>query len=206
MKDRPACARHTHLLKSLRASARRLSLADALNIIRYRGALERLLGAHHSTARTGPYDAIFDTFKCEDREVALDLEPLLPLLGLLRRLRCLRLSTFRHCCPPSHVTWRMSSQYGRESTRTAFRLLQHNEKNSLPLNETCTWRTFWTRRSARIARGLVDASSCANAMRARASATDDAKNIDEIRIFLRSTKIILRSTRQKICAHARVFS
>jgi hypothetical protein len=100
----------------------------------------------------------------------------------------------------------MSSQYGRESTRTAFRLLQHNEKNSLPLNETCTRRTFRTPRSVRIARSLVDASSCTDAMSARACIADDAKNIDEIRIFLRSAKNILRAARQKICAHARVFS
>lgn len=65
------------------------------------------------------------------------LEPLLPALLLLRRLRCLRLLTFRHCCPPSHESWRVSHQCVRESTRTAFHLLQHNEKSSVPLNEVC---------------------------------------------------------------------
>ena len=33
--------------------------------------------------------------------------------------------------------WRVSHQCGRESTRTAFHLLQHNEKSSVPLKEVC---------------------------------------------------------------------
>src|SRR6266849_6743840 len=32
-------------------------------------------------------------------------------------------------CPPSHKRWRSSEQCSRESTCTALRLLQHNEKN-----------------------------------------------------------------------------
>ena len=96
-----------------------LGLADALVCHRYRGALERRLSAHHSIARTGPYDTIFDTVKCEDREVARRLEPLLPALRLLHRLHCF-LSTFRHCCPPSH-----ENMAGVASARAANRHALH---------------------------------------------------------------------------------
>jgi hypothetical protein len=71
----------------------------------------------------------------------------------------------------------------RESTRTAFRLLQHNEKNSVRLNETCTRCTFDVRRCARAARSLhefpfaqtLDGASC---VRCR-----HCISCDEIRIY-----------------------
>jgi len=37
-------------------------------------------------------------------------------------------------------SWRCRFSAHRESKRTAFRLLQHNEKNSFPLKEECTRR------------------------------------------------------------------
>jgi len=37
-------------------------------------------------------------------------------------------------------SWRCRFSAHRESKRTAFRLLQHNEKSSVPLNEACTPR------------------------------------------------------------------
>ena len=96
-------------------------------------------------AATGPYDAIFSTRTCEDRDVASELDPLLLAL-LLRRLllRC-RFSTFCHCCPPSHGSWRCRISARRESKRTAFHLLQHNEKSSVPLKEVCTRRSIRVR-------------------------------------------------------------
>ena len=93
--------------------------------------------AHHPMTHTGPYDAIFDTFKAEDREVASKTRasssgpsssspPSLP--SFLR---------FAIAALLAMKSWRVSHQCGRESTRTAFHLLQHNEKNSVPLNEMC---------------------------------------------------------------------
>src|SRR5579885_3183397 len=76
------------------------------------------------------------------------LELPLPLLRLLRHLRCL-LSTFRHCCPPSHETWRVSHQRAPRIDAHCISLLQHNEKNSVSLNETCTRRAFAARACAR---------------------------------------------------------
>ena len=75
-----------------------------------------------------PYDAILETMS-EDRKVVFRLKLLFPALRLLHRFRCL-LSASRHCCPPSHEIMADVVKYGRESTRTAFRLHQHNEKNS----------------------------------------------------------------------------
>ena len=95
---------------TLRASARRLGLADALCRHRNRGALERLLGAHHSLTRTGPYDVLRHEVCGRRSASGARLEFLPPLLRLLRRFRRCLLSTFSHCCPPSHVTWRVSHQ------------------------------------------------------------------------------------------------
>jgi hypothetical protein len=82
------------------------SLADALCRHRNRGATARLQVAHRPLTRTGPYDAIFDNYGRRSRS-GIRLELLLPALSLLRRFRCRFLSTFRHCCPPGHVTWQM---------------------------------------------------------------------------------------------------
>ena len=132
---------------------------------RNRGALERRLSAHHSMARTGPYDAIFDTVKCEDREVARRLEPLLPALRLLRRLHCF-LSTFRHCCPPSH-----ENMAGVASARVANRHALHfvyystTKKTVSPLNETCTRARRSVRKRDLSARALCLTQRCSNARR-----------------------------------------
>jgi len=75
------------------------SLADALICHRNRGASEHLHCAGCTATQPGPYDAIFETKSSKIKKLELEL--------LL--LRCLLLSTFRHCCPPSHGTWRMSA-------------------------------------------------------------------------------------------------
>src|SRR6185312_8331370 len=65
------------------------------------------------------------------------LEPLLPA-GLLRCLHCL-LSTFRHCCPPSHEIHggcRISAAANRPALHSDY--YSTIEKTATPLNETCT--------------------------------------------------------------------
>jgi hypothetical protein len=136
------------------------------------------------------------------------LEPLLPALLLLRRFHCLRLFTFRHCCPPSHESWRVSHQCGRESTRTAFHLLQHNEKSSVPLNEVCIdarerRASSQVTTTLRKARALIRARSA----RHRASRRGFAKNIDKTWISCTHRQCSSRSKREcKSSARARIFS
>jgi len=74
-----------------------LCLADALSCHPVPGRRRAPRCAGLSQAATGPYDAIFNTRTCEDRDVASELEPLLPALFLRRLLRCL--SLLRHLLP-----------------------------------------------------------------------------------------------------------
>ena len=161
--------------KTPRASARLNVSPTPSDIIRNRAPLERLRIAHHPMTRTGPYDATFNT--CVRRSGSgVDLELLLPLLGLLRRLHCL-LSTFRHCCPPSHEVMAVSHQCGRESTCTAFRLLQQNEKSSVPLNEECTQRAVRGAFRKQGRTGGKQTHVSARAKRARLAQQNEFKNM-----------------------------
>ncbi len=135
------------------------------------------------------------------------LEPLLAALLLLRPFHCLRLLTFRHCCPPSHESWRVSHQCGRESTRTAFHLLQHNEKSSVPLNEVCI-DARERRASSQATTTLREARALIRARSARHRASRPALQKISIKpgFLARIDNVHRDETRMQMSARAQIFS
>jgi hypothetical protein len=77
-------------------------------------------------------------------------------------------------------SWRCRISAHRESKRTAFRLLQHNEKSSVPLKEVCTRRSIDATRAHR--------NVFADTMRICASGISDAPARLRARIAKHSMK------------------
>ena len=79
----------------------------------------------------GPYDVISDTLKAEDREVASDYRLFFRRLVFFAAFAAFFLRFAIAALLAMIDPWRVSHQCSRESTCTALRLLQHNEKNSV---------------------------------------------------------------------------
>ena len=116
-------AKHEGVGETLKSRRRPLSSSGTGAPRSDRVALNR------SVTRTGPYDAIFDKLNVEDRKVASKTRASSsgPFSSPLFAAFFLR---FAIAALLAISTWRVSHQCVRESSRTAFRLLQHNEKNS----------------------------------------------------------------------------
>ena len=145
---------------------------------------------------------IFGTAYVRRSAVVKRLELLLPLLRLLNR--CL-LSTFRHCCPPSHVTWRVSHQRASRIDAHCISITTAQRKKQRPHNETCMRRSFYARARtmrAPIVRKILFASMHDAPARAQ---LQNSKTYDEIRISCACKVCARRASARKIFAPAHFF-
>jgi len=94
----------------------------------------------------------------------------------------------------------------RESTRTAFRLLQRNEKNSVRLNETCTRSAFGTFARANDVHIACDNAFALTHHFASRSNCRHCKNYYEIRTSCTVLFRLRTPVAHKICARARRIS